>query len=238
MKVTSLHGDVSYDGKRTLAGMTSVKQKFAELTQPAFSLPILSQARDGTNETGVSIDAYGLGQLSAVFFTAPAHSETEVNFTVNMFCLTPADVANLSNLIRSLLDASHQRIYDDMQSTGVTGGAGFFGFFSWGARANYSSTKRRMDSWGLSEENQKTIVQAMMERTAVINTFTYRSVVHNTNNDYDVTGNIYGVVMDVTASFNGFQKQYRVLAPKPVLHDPGSGDTLPVVDPLYPPPNG
>jgi hypothetical protein len=242
VEISSVHGTMS-----GVQGKTSGLLKGSKLTSDAVRrlnsftrttavLPLITQARDGTNQTGVSVDAYGVGQLSAVFFTAPAHSETEVDLTINMFCLTPDDVTNLSNLIRSLLDASKKHVYDELEKTDISGGAGFFGFFCFGVSASYSDTKHRMDSWGLSEENQRTIVKAMMEVASRSNTFHYKSIVHNTAYDYDVTGNMYGIVMDVTASFEGYQKQNRVLAPVPQLRDQSSGASLPAVDPLYPPP--
>ena len=235
MLISSDHGAISVAGTRSKLSKEAA-QRLNRFTRTPSVLPTLTHARDGTNETGVSVDAYGVGQLSAVFFTAPAHSETEVNLTINMFCLTPADVTNLSNLIRSLLDASHQHIYDELEKTDICGGAGFFGFFSFGVSASYSDTKHRMDSWGLSEDNQKRIVEAMMQISSQMNTFQYKSTVHNTQYDYDVSGNMYGIVMDVTASFNGFQKQNRILAPVPQLRDQSGSSSLPAVDPLYPPP--
>jgi hypothetical protein len=96
-----------------------------------------------------------------------------------------------------------------------------------------------MDSWGLSEDNQKTIVKAMMKIASRMSTFPYETTIFNQQYDYDVTGNMYAIVMDVTASFNGQQTQNRVLAPNPQLRNgtgPGSS-SLPAADPLYPPPD-
>jgi hypothetical protein len=128
-----------------------------------FSLPTMFRTADPVATDGVSITAYGQGQLTGAMYTVPAHGEITVNFNLHLLCVTPSDVATLSALIRSLLDASHQHVYDDIQKTDISGGLSLFGFFSFGVSASYSETKHTMDSWGLSEANQKTIVDNMMQ---------------------------------------------------------------------------
>ena len=115
-------------------------------------LDTLFQVLDSPGQTtnGVAITSYGQGQVSGVTYTVPAHGQIEVDFQLNMFCVTPEDVDTLSALIRSLLDASHQHLFDEVSRTDISGGASLFGFFSLGVSASYSDTKHTMDSWGLS----------------------------------------------------------------------------------------
>jgi hypothetical protein len=108
-------------------------------------------------------------------FTVPAHAQVDVDFKLKLFCVTPETVQTLTSLIRSLLDASHKHSFDDLEKTEVSGGASFFGFFGWGgASASYSRTKHTMDSFGLSEANQVTIVNAMMNIAQETSQFNYK----------------------------------------------------------------
>lgn len=185
-----------------------------------------------SNETGVAVSAYGKGQLTGVLYTIPAHGEITVDFQLKLPCVTPESVQNLSNLIKSLLDASHKHSYKELEKTQASGGASLFFFFSFGVSASYSKTKETMDSWGLSEENQRTIVNAMMEIAQEVCEFNYSGTIYNRDYDYDVTGNFFGIVMDAVIQQNQYQHQLRFLAPSPYL-ETQDGDTLPSVGKLY-----
>jgi hypothetical protein len=186
-----------------------------------------------TNESGAAITTYGRGQVSGAMYTVPAHGEINVNFKLKLNCITPENVQNLSNLIKSLLDASHQSYYHELEKFEASGGASFFGFFGWGgASASYSKTKERMESFGLSETNQRAIVAAMMKVANEFSEFNYSGTIHNTDYDYDVSGNLFGIVMDATVQQDQFQHQVRFLAPRVHLATP-DGDSLPVVGQLY-----
>lgn len=188
---------------------------------------------DGTNQTGVAVTSYGQGQVTGGLYTVPAFSETRITFNLHIYCVTPEDIQKLSDLIRSLLDASHQHLYDELQTTNVSGGASFFGFFGWGgASASYSDTKHTMDSFGLSERNQEAIVDAMMKIAMQTNDFGVDSMIYNRDHDFDVTGNLFGIVMDATIQQGQYQNQVRFLAPSTHLQSP-DGYQLPVEKPLY-----
>ena len=187
---------------------------------------------DSSNTDGVSVTSFGQGQVTGVTYTVPAHGEIELNFDMNMLCVTPNDVNTLSALIRSLLDASHQHIFDDLQKTDISGGASLFGFFSFGVSASYSETKHTMDSWRLSEVNQQTIVNNMMAIAQKVNNFKYKGTVYNRDYDYDVSGNMFGIVMDATIQQSQSHNQVRFLAPNVHLQN-SDGTTLPCVGKLY-----
>jgi hypothetical protein len=139
-------------------------------------LPVVFSAA-GANQSGVAITTYGQGQVTGAMYTVPAHGVITVDFDLKLLCVTPQDIQNLGNRIRSLLDASHQHLYDDVQNTDVSGGASFFGFWSGGVSASFSETKRTMDAWGLSEQNQETIVNAMMKVANKTSDFKYQGTV-------------------------------------------------------------
>ncbi len=187
----------------------------------------------GANASGVAVTSYGQGQVSGVTYTVPAHGEIEVDFELNIFCVTPQDVATLSALIRSLLDASHQHLFDEISRTDISGGASLFGFFSFGVSASYSDTKHTMDSWGLSEANQEAIVNAMMKIAQQTSKFNYSGTVYNRDYDYDVSGNMFAIVMDAAIQQQQYNNQLRFLAPNPHLQSTDGSITLPSVGNLY-----
>jgi hypothetical protein len=210
----------------TTAGVRKSRQMLALLPQVG-----------GSNETGVAITTYGQGQVAGLVYTVPAHGQITVNFKLKLLCITPEDVNNLSNLIKSLLDASHQHSYSELEKLEASGGASFFGFFGWGgASASYSKTKQTMDSFGLSETNQRAIVDAMMKIAQQVSEFNYTGTIFNRDNDYDVTGSLFGIVMDATIQQAQYQHQVRFLAPNVHLRTP-DGDSMPVVGQLYQPSN-
>lgn len=191
----------------------------------------------GSNETGVAITTYGQGQVAGLVYTVPAHGQITVDFKLKLLCVTPEDINKLSSLIKSLLDASHQHSYSELEKIQASGGASFFGFFGWGgASASYSKTKQTMDSFGLSETNQRAIVDAMMKIAQQVSEFNYSGTIYNKDYDYDVTGNLFGIVMDATIQQNQYQHQLRFLAPNIHLRTQ-DGNTMPVIGQLYSPSN-
>jgi hypothetical protein len=149
-----------------------------------------------------------------------------------MLCVTPQDVINLNNLVKGLLDASHYHKFEETEQTNVSGGLGFFGFWSGGISASYSDVKHTLDGWGLSETNQQTIVNNMMQIAQKVSTFNYTGTVYNKDFDYDVTGSLFGIVMDATIQQSQTHKQLRFLAPNVHLNT-SDGNSLPVVGKLY-----
>jgi hypothetical protein len=201
-----------------------------------FDIPDVSDRKlkllSGEAVDSVTVTAYGVGRVSGVTYTVPAHGEITVDFTINLMCVTPEDVSNLSKLIRSMLDASRQGYFDDYSRTDISGGASFFGFFSAGVRASHTQVKRRMEWWGLSEDNQKTIIDRMTQIAMKTSEFKYHGTVYNRDYDYAVTGNMFAIVMDATIEQGSSQTQQRYIAPNPHLKGTG-GETLPTLGDLY-----
>jgi hypothetical protein len=186
----------------------------------------------GANE-GIAVTAYGQGQLSGVTYSVPAHGEISVDFSIKLMCVTPEDIKKLDALIRSLLDASKQHLYEEIEKTHASGGVGFFGFWAGSASASYDKTKHILDSWGLSEENQRTIVNAMMQLVQQMSTFNYKGTVYNKDYDYAVSGNLFAIVMDCSIQQGTAQNQVRLLAPNVHLESSDGKDRLPVIGKLY-----
>ncbi|MGO6725258.1 hypothetical protein ACCS70_33010 [Rhizobium ruizarguesonis] len=187
---------------------------------------------DPAVENGVSITSYGRGQLIGVMYTVPAHGQIDVALNIKLQCVTPSDVIALNNMIKGMLDASHSHKFEETESTNVSGGLGFFAFWSGGVSASYSDVKHTLDGWGLSAEDQRKIVNGMMEIAQNESTFNYKGTIYNRDFDYDVTGSLFAIVMDATIQQGQYHKQLRFLAPKVHLNT-NDGDSLPVVGTLY-----
>src|SRR5580704_11463898 len=91
------------------------KTLIKDLRKSKLILPKLTLV-DG-NETGVAVSSYGQGQVTGALYTVPAHGEITVDFKLKLICVTPEQVQDLNNLIKSLLDASHQHVYDELSKT-------------------------------------------------------------------------------------------------------------------------
>ena len=89
-----------------------------------------------------------------------------------------------------------------------------------------------MDSWGLTRDQQTKIIDTMMDLVNKTQQFDYSGTISNTQYDYSVSGNMFGIVMDATIQKDESHTQVRFLAPN--LHLQGSdGSTIPTVKPLY-----
>lgn len=190
-------------------------------------------SKSGAAVDGVQVNAYGQGQCSGATYTVSAHSTIDVDFTINMLCITPDNVKTLDSLVRSMLEASKQHEYDELSKTEVSGGISFFAFWSGGAKSSYSNTKHTMDKWGLSEANQGKIVDAMLALVGKTNEFKFKGTVSNKDYDYSVSGNLFGIVMDCTIQKGETHNQVRFLAPNVHMNSTDGSSSLPVTGKLY-----
>lgn len=188
----------------------------------------------GQSFDGISITSYGQGQVSGVMYTVPAFSELTVDIDFYLLCMTPEDVINMNNLIRGMLDASQYSHFDELSKTEISGGLSLFSFFSLGVSASYSDTKHTMSGWGLSEDNQKTIIQAMAKTSQNTNHFGFHGPIYNRDHDFIVSGNAFGIVMDATIQqSDGSVQTRRLLAPNLHIQSSDGSTTLPMIGKLY-----
>lgn len=187
----------------------------------------------GAATDGVSVNAYGQGQCSGVTYTVPAHGDIDVDFTLQMQCVTPENVKSLDALIRGMLSASAQKKYDQLTEKKSSGGYGFFLWFSCGGYSSSSKqTTHIMESYGLTVEQQTKIIDAMIKMANQSNKFTYKGKINNDKYDYSVSGNLFGIVMDAKIQKGENHSQLRFLAPN--VHLKGNdGSTLPSIGKLY-----
>lgn len=179
---------------------------------------------------GVAVTAYGLGQLTGVVYSVPPGGTIEVDFKLKLQCVTSDSIKNIDNLIKSLLSGSSYQRYEEESKLEASGGIGLFWFWSGGASASYETTKKRLEGYGLSEDNQQKIVTSMMQLASSLQEFNYKGPVKNTF-DFTVSGSLFAVVMDCQITTGQETKEVRMIAPTPIMS--GSGASLPALKPLY-----
>ncbi len=191
-------------------------------------------ANSGSSADGISVTSFGQGQCSGVTYTVSPHSVIDVDFTINMLCVTPENVDTLDKLIRSMLSASKQHEYDQLTKKSSSGGRGFFLFFSGGgSRSSVSQTTHTMDSFGLTREQQSKIIDSMLALVAKTNKFSFKGKISNQQYDYAVSGNLFAIVMDATIQKGETHTQVRFLAPNVHMNSTDGAASLPVEGKLY-----
>lgn len=197
-------------------------------------MPTVMMAAPGVATDGVTVTSYGQGQLTGATYTVPAHGVITVDFELELMAVTGQDIDNLNNLIRGMLSASEQKRYDSLSKSESSGGSASFLFFGGGySHRSASQVTQEMDSFGLTTEQQTQIITQMLTLTNNKQKFSYKGKIFNRDYDYDVTGNLFGIVMDATIQQGQQSAQVRMLAPDVHLQDPSTGATLPSVGKLY-----
>lgn len=161
-----------------------------------------------------TVEAQGYGTITGLAYTIPAHTNGKIKATLQTLALTSNDVTNLNNLIKGMLSASQYEKVRDYESTHASANVSYWAFWSGGGSASYEKTHESLRGFGLSEDNIKTIVNAMSEVAKKMSSVEIDFNVLNAENDYSVSGNLtlYTIAGSV-ATQNG-QYQYRLLTDK------------------------
>jgi hypothetical protein len=168
-----------------------------------------------------SIDAQGYGSITGLGYTVPAHSDADFDIDLKVLSLTSNDVTNLNNLIQGMVGASNWQKVRDYESTHASANLSYWGFLGGGGGASYEKTHELQSGFGLSEENQRTIVSAMSEIAKNMSRVAVKVHVKNSANSYAVSGNMIVYTISGTVTSNNKQYQYRMIADQGLA---GSGD--------------
>lgn len=167
---------------------------------------------DEAAQDSFSVDAQGYGSVTGLAYTVPAHADGNVIADIRYLSLTSADVANLNELMRGMVSASQYQHIEDYEATHASANLSYWGFFSGGGSASYDKTHHEMRGFGLSEDNIKTIVQAMAEIAKTMSRVQLNITVHNSNHNYAVSGNLLIYTVAGSIKTGNQQTQYRMLA--------------------------
>lgn len=167
-----------------------------------------------------NVTSQGYGSLSGLSYTIPAHTEGTVEAKIKTLAITSRDVENLNSLIKGMVSASQYEKIEEYERTHASANISFWGFWSGGGSASYEKTRKEMRGFGLSEDNIKTIVNAMAEVAKQMSEVKLVFNVKNSENDYAVSGSLLLFTIAGSISTGNEQIQYRLLANKGIA---GSG---------------
>lgn len=186
----------------------------------------------GSAEEGFNIEAQGYGSITGLAYTIPAHTDADFDIDLKVLAMTSSDVDNLNRLIRGMVEASKYEKVRDYESSHASANLSFWSLLGGGGSAGYSKTREELRGFGLSEENQRTIISAVSEIAKTISRVAVQIHVKNSANNYAVSGNMIVYTISGTVSTGSEQSQYRMIADQGLA---GSGDqTAPTENKVVP----
>ncbi len=154
----------------------------------------------------------GYGSITGLAYTIPAHTDADFDIDLKVLSLTSNDVDNLNKLIQGMVSASQWQKIRDYESTHASANLSCWGLTGGGGSASYEKTHEALSGFGLSEENQRTIVGAMAEIAKTMSKVDAQIHVKNAANNYAVSGNMIVFTIAGTVTSNNQQYQYRMIA--------------------------
>ncbi len=168
----------------------------------------------GTSADSFSITVSGLGQLTGLAYTVPAHTSGTIKATLQTSALSSQDVADLNTLAMGMLAASEKEQVKEFEKTSGSANLSVWTWFfgGGGASASYEKTRETMRSKGLTDAQVTTLMDAFLERAKKMSTVEINFYVNNTNNDYAVSGDLYLYTVSGSIQTAKGTAQYRMLA--------------------------
>jgi len=165
-------------------------------------------------ENSFSIEASGLGEVTGIAYTVPAHTTGTLTATLNIRALTSDDVKNLNDLAMSMVSTSKQQETRDFEKTSASADLSLWTWFFGGANAaaSYESTHENMVKFGLTSEQITKLMDAFLERAKSMSKIQLQFTINNSANDYSVDGNFYLYTISGQISTKKGDSQYRMLA--------------------------
>jgi hypothetical protein len=216
-------------------GMEINMNKITEISinfpAPDFSLEdsVISSSQDS-----FTIEAEGTGSITGISYTVPAHTEGKVSVDIKMMAITTQNVKDLNDLIMSLLDASRQEYVREYSRTHASANISIWSIFGGGGSASYEKISENMHSLGLTDEQITMIINKLFD---IANQFTNVKLeldVHNTDNDFSVSGEIDLYTISGTIKTSKGTTQYRFLADKGAAKDQSGEKVAPVTGEVIP----
>lgn len=166
----------------------------------------------GTVTDSFSIEAQGFGSFSGLKYEVPAHTEGMIKAKVQIPAFTSIDIENLNNLIKGMLSASqYEKVYN-YERTHASANIGFWGVWGGGGNASYEKIHEDLKGFGLSEENIKSIIQAMCNVAQKMSDVEIEFKVLNKDNSYSVSGSLMLYTVAGYVRMNNETFQYRVFS--------------------------
>ncbi|MCX4092953.1 hypothetical protein [Nocardia sp. alder85J] len=169
---------------------------------------------EGAAEESFSIEVSGLGQLTGLSYTVPAHASGTIKANLQISALTSEDVKNLNALALSMLSASVQETVREQTKTSTSAELTLWTWFFGNAKgsASYESTYESMRSMGLTTDQITKLMEAFLDRASKMSTVEINFFINNLENDYSVSGDLYLYTVSGTVKTQKSTQQYRMLA--------------------------
>lgn len=169
---------------------------------------------DGESSDSFSIDVSGMGQLTGLAYTIPAHTSGTIKAKLQISALTSNDVKDLNDLAVSMLAASEREEVKEYEKTSASANISVWTWFfgGGGASASYEKTRETMKSKGLTDAQIDKLMDAFLERATNMSVVEINFYVNNSNNDYSVSGDLYLYTVSGSIKTAKDTKQYRMLA--------------------------
>ncbi|MCI1780021.1 MAG: hypothetical protein LKI53_08735 [Bacteroidales bacterium] len=175
---------------------------------------IIAKTNAGESVESYSIEVSGLGQLTGLAYTVPAHAEGKIKAKLQISAISSKDVQDLNTLAKGMLDASYREQINEFEKTSMRANISTWSwlFGGGGASASYEKTKQSMKSKGLSEAQISMLMEAFLEKAKRMSTVEIDFYVNNSANDYSVSGDLYLYTVSGTIKTKKGTAQYRMLA--------------------------
>ncbi|WP_400191913.1 hypothetical protein [Hymenobacter sp. B81] len=181
--------------------------------------PRVAPAAEEMSVTGSSSDSFsitvsGMGQLTGLAYTVPAHSSGTIKAKLQVTAMSSQDVKDLNELALGMLSASYREQIKEYEKTSASANLSVWTWFfgGGGASASYEKTRETMQSKGLTEAQVDTLMETFLERASRMNTVEINFFVNNLNNDYSVSGDLYLYTVAGSIQTAKGTQQYRMLA--------------------------
>jgi hypothetical protein len=141
-------------------------------------------------ETGFSVEAQGMGSFTGLSYSIPAHSKGTLQAVIQVMAITSNDVKELNDMVMTLLNSSKQSEVKSYEEAHASANISIWSMFGSGGSANYKTTKSKMESMGLTEDQITKIVTKMFEIASQMSHVELDFTIDNTANDYSVSGDL------------------------------------------------
>lgn len=176
--------------------------------------PVASPELTGAAEEAFSIEVSGMGQLTGLSYTVPAHTSGRIKANLQISALSSEDIKGLNDLAMGMLDASYKEEVKEHEKTTASANLSVWTWFfgGGGASASYEKTRDTMKSKGLSDAQITMLMDAFLERAKSMSSVEIDFFINNINNDYAVSGDLYLYTVSGTVKTAKGTAQYRMLS--------------------------
>jgi|TARA_B110000908_G_C10158446_1_gene404793 hypothetical protein len=131
-------------------------------------------------------------RVQILHFLVPAFGKATLNFKASLIAVSPAEVLELNNLIKSAVPTGQQGAYEGLRGADNAGGLSFLGLW-----AGQPDPTIAMTEIGIPAQMQSEIIKKISQLANSRNDFKYQTSVDNSKNDASTTGQLSVVTVDI-----------------------------------------